>query len=152
MTDEKAESEPTLVDKWIKDKPNHPLLPEAYLLRGDAYSAAEDHFKALFDYEQVIRVYPESPQFEVAMRRELIIAQMFSRGIKRKFLGLRFIPTDSEAEELFIRIQERSPGSAIAEEAPKLGPDELAVLETDVAINADGLAHVADALRTERRA
>jgi glyoxylase-like metal-dependent hydrolase (beta-lactamase superfamily II) len=41
---------------------------------------------------------------------------------------------------------------AIAEEAPRFGAEENALLALDVEINAQGLAYVASALRTERRA
>jgi glyoxylase-like metal-dependent hydrolase (beta-lactamase superfamily II) len=40
---------------------------------------------------------------------------------------------------------------AIAEEAPRFGAEENALLALDVEINAQGLAYVANALRTERR-
>lgn len=103
--------------RWIKEHPNHPLLPDAYLLRGDARVAREKYYKALFDYEYVIRAYPGSEQFQTALERELTIADAFARGVKREFLGLRVLPAGSEAEELYIRIQERAPGSKIAERA-----------------------------------
>ena len=103
--------------RWIKDHPNHPLLAEAYLLRGDAKSQREHFYEALFDYEYVIRSYPGSEHFNTAMERELLIADAFGSGVKRRFIGLRILPAGGEAEELYIRIQERSPGSKVAEQA-----------------------------------
>ena len=106
-----------LADQWITNHPNHPLLPQAYLVRADAHVAQQEYFKSLFDYEYVIRVFPESPQFNTALEREFEIARLFAAGMRRKWLGLRFFATAGEAEELFIRIQERSPGSDVAEKA-----------------------------------
>lgn len=106
-----------LADDWIEDHPNHPKIAEAYLLRGDAKAAKYNYHKALFDYEAVARTYPGSSEFETALERELMIAQSFARGVKRKLWGIRMLPAKAEAEELFIRIQERAPGKPIAERA-----------------------------------
>ena len=106
-----------LASRWIKDHPNHPALDEAHLLRGDAKTAQEHFYEALFDYEYVLRAYPGSPQFDKALEREFHIAEAFGRGVKRRLWGIRMIPAQEEAEEILIRIQERSPGSRIAERA-----------------------------------
>lgn len=102
---------------WIDNHPNHPLLPEAYLLRGDARVSVNHFFKALFDYEYICRQYPESSQFDIALDRELKVADTFASGVKRRLWGMRILPAYGEAEELYIRIQERAPGSKIAERA-----------------------------------
>lgn len=104
-------------DLWIEQYPNHPLLAEAYLLRGDAWVGQKRYYKALFDYEYIIRVFPASTQYNTALEREYEIAQLFAGGIKRVWLGMRIFPAFGEAEELFIRVQERSPGSEVAEKA-----------------------------------
>ncbi len=106
-----------LASRWIKDHPNHPLVPEAYLLRGDAKVGQKNYFKALFDYERILRNYPGSQQFETALEREFHIARMFSNGVKRKLWGIRFVSAYGEAEEIFILTQERSPGSELGERA-----------------------------------
>ncbi len=106
-----------LADRWIDDNPNHPQLPQAHLLRGDAYSAQRDYYQALFDYEVVLRQFPGSEEFNLALEREFEVARLFSMGVRRKLLGLRILTSYGEAEEIFIRIQERAPGSAIGEKA-----------------------------------
>lgn len=103
--------------EWIKANPNHPLLVEAYLLRGDARVSYGRLYEALYDYEYVVRMYPESEQFNTAMEREMAIAEAFARGAKRHVLGMRIMPAAGEAEEIYIRIQERAPGSKLAERA-----------------------------------
>ncbi|MCC6581759.1 MAG: outer membrane protein assembly factor BamD [Phycisphaeraceae bacterium] len=106
-----------LADKWIEDHPEHPMMAEAYLLRADAKVARKDYYKSLFDYEYLIRVYPASEQFHLALEREYEIARLFASGMKRKWLGIRWISATGEAEEIFIRTQERAPGSELGEKA-----------------------------------
>ncbi len=106
-----------LVQNWLEDYPSHPRVAEARLLQGDAKVARRDYYNALYDYEVVIREYPSSPLFHTALEREYEIAQLFASGVKRRFLGLEVLPAYGEAEEILIRIQERSPGSEIGERA-----------------------------------
>jgi len=102
---------------WIDRYPNHPRVVEAYLIRGDARRARNRHYEALFDYEMVIRRYPASELYPVAVERELEIAELFASGHRRHLWGMRIIRADSEAEELFILVQERVPGSDLGERA-----------------------------------
>lgn len=122
-----AEDEPDrarkLADQWLKKHRDHPLRPEAMLLLGDAKVAGRSFYKALFDYEQLIRTYPQSEQFQTALEREFEIARLFVTGTKRKLWGMRILPADGEGEELLIRIQERSPGSSLGERAMLLLAD-----------------------------
>jgi len=106
-----------MADAWIEANEGHPLEVEAYLLRGDATAGQQEYYDALFDYEYVIRVYPSSEQFITALEREFQIARIFAGGMKRKWLGMRILSARYEAEELFIRIQERLPGSELGEKA-----------------------------------
>jgi outer membrane assembly lipoprotein YfiO len=106
-----------LTTRWIERHDRHPLVPDAYLIRGDAKYARGDEYKALFDYEYVARMFPGSEAFVTALEREYEIARDYAHGRKRKLWGMRIIKADSEAEELLIRIQERVPGSQLAEQA-----------------------------------
>ncbi|MHC4810259.1 MAG: outer membrane protein assembly factor BamD [Planctomycetota bacterium] len=106
-----------LATRWIETNPGHPLTPEAYLLRGDALFGRGDQYDALFDYEYLVRAFPGSDAFGRALEREYRIACNFLAGRKRKILGLRIASAVEEAEELLIRVQERLPGSRLAEQA-----------------------------------
>ena len=117
LADGDADRAIKLAGKWIDAHDDHPLLPEAYLLRGDAKVLNDDYYKALFDYEHLVRTYPGSAQFMVALEREFEIAKLFAGGKRRKLWGMRILPAKGEAEELLIRVQERSPGSDLAEMA-----------------------------------
>jgi outer membrane assembly lipoprotein YfiO len=104
-------------DAWIEGHPNHTMLAEAHLLRGDARVQDRDYYQALFDYEYVVRQFPDSEQFHTALEREFKIGRIFESGMKRKLWGMRILKADEEAEELFIRIQERAPGSRLGSQA-----------------------------------
>lgn len=108
-----------LLDPWIdaNARTDNPYLPQAYLLRGDATSAAGDEWEGLYDYESVIKGFPGSPEFTKAVERELEIAIAYLHGLKRKWLGLRFLNAEEEGIELLVRVQERMPGSRLAERA-----------------------------------
>lgn len=106
-----------LASTWIDEHDTHELLPEAYLTRGDALKGQREYYEALFDYEYIARAFPASEAFPIALSRELEIARMFATGTRRKWLGMRVVDASDEAEELLIRIQERMPGSRLAEEA-----------------------------------
>lgn len=119
LAEEKPDRARRLATQWIKAHPNHELRAEAYLLRGDAKAMDGNYYNALFDYEVVARGFPASDAFFTALERELEIARRFASGKNRKWLGMPIVPATGEAEELLIRIQERSPGSKLAERAGK---------------------------------
>lgn len=96
---------------------NNPWLPAAYLYRGDAISAGGNEFNALYDYETVIKQFPRSAEYPLAVERELEVAVRYVNGMERKFLGVRFLDASDIGTELLIRVQERLPGSRLAERA-----------------------------------
>lgn len=107
------------MDDWIPehDGTDNPHLPEAYLIRADAQLAQTYEYKSLFDYEHLIRNYPQSEEFLVAVEREYDIATRYLNGMRKRFLGMRVIDAEEIAIELLIRVQERVPGSQLAERA-----------------------------------
>jgi len=111
---ERAEN---LINRWLKRYKRDPMVPEAHLIRGDALLARGEHYEALFDYEAVARLYPGSEAFVIALERETHIATLFLTGTKRKIWGLRLFDASEDAEEVLIRVQERLPGSRLAEQA-----------------------------------
>lgn len=108
-----------ILDDFIRqhETRQHALLPQAYRLRGDARVAMRNEFRALFDYEALIRSFPASEEMVVAVEREYEIARAYAAGKRKKFWGMRIEPAGDVAVEIFIRTQERLPGSAIAEQA-----------------------------------
>lgn len=109
----------SILDAWLDrfEKTDNRYLSQAYLYRGDAISAGGNEFNALYDYEMVIKDFPQSPEYALAVERELEIAVRYVNGLDRKFLGVRFVSAVDVGEELLIRVQERMPGSRNAERA-----------------------------------
>lgn len=107
----------TLATAWLDRNDPHPFRAEVLLARGDAKRALGDEYKALYDYEAIATLYSGSEVYITALEREFEIAKEYAAGKRRKFLGVRLFSGDAEAEELFIRIQERLPASQLAEEA-----------------------------------
>lgn len=107
------------MNKWLEknERSKNPLLPAAYLARGDAYTASGDEFQALYDYEAVIKQFSGQREFITANERELEIAVRYVNGLDRKSFGIRWLSADDIGTELLIRIQERMPGSQLAERA-----------------------------------
>lgn len=108
----------SILNQWIKANrySDNPHLPEAYLLRGDAKLARGDEYDALYDYEAIIKQFSSSPEFPKAVEREYEIARRYLGGLRRKWFGwLRIESAKSLGEELMIRVQERMPGSQLAE-------------------------------------
>jgi outer membrane protein assembly factor BamD (BamD/ComL family) len=106
-----------LATQWIDRNPSHPRLPDAYLIRGDSLRLRRHYYDALFDYEHIVRLFPGSELFVAALERELDIAEKFATGTRRRLWGMRIADASDIAEELLIRIQERLPGSVLAERA-----------------------------------
>lgn len=119
IAEDRPDAAETMLDKFLDraSRPDPGLLSQAYLLRGDAITAGGNEYAALYDYETVIRSYSATPEYVTAVERELDIAVRYVSGLKRKFLGMRFVTAYDEGEELLIRVQERLPGSRLAERA-----------------------------------
>lgn len=112
----------TLLDQWIaaNEYTASPLLARAYLLRADSILADGNEFRALYDYELIIRDFPGSPEYAVAVERELEIAIRYIHGLRRRFpfsWAPRLAGAEDIGEELLVRVQERMPGSHLAERA-----------------------------------
>jgi tetratricopeptide (TPR) repeat protein len=109
-----------ILDTWIAahQYQGHPELAEAFLLRGDAKLMAGDEYEALYDYEAIAKQFYGTPAFPRAIERESQIASKYINGLKRKWFGwLRLERAEALGEELLIRVQERMPGSQLAEQA-----------------------------------
>ncbi len=107
------------ISPWIdkNDRSNNPLLAQALIIRADALTAQGDEYEALYDYERAIKQFPATQSFITGAERELDIGVRYTGGLRRKFLGARILPTSDIGEELLIRVQERMPGSRLAERA-----------------------------------
>ena len=112
-------------EAWLAANPGAPAEPEVLLAQGDALVGQDDLWAALYAYERLLTTHPGSAVYLDAVSRELGIAKLFIGGWKRKFLGLKALPTSAEGAELLVRVQERAPGSDLAEDAALTLADHL---------------------------
>ncbi len=119
LAEDNPSSARTLLTDWItkNERTANAYLPQAYLLRGDSWVAVNDLYEALYDYETVIKQYPQTEEFVTAIDREIAVALRYANGEKRRTLLIFWVDASDIAVELFIRTQERLPGSQLAEKA-----------------------------------
>jgi outer membrane assembly lipoprotein YfiO len=106
---------------WIK---NHsktaPQRDRAVFLMAQACYQLDDHIRAYYFLDEVMDEYPESKLFFPALEMQYRIADEYLKGHKDPLFGWPWLPivgrTD-EAIEMLYRIQQRSPGSPLAEKA-----------------------------------
>lgn len=107
-----------ILDDWLDEHEHletNAWVPVAYLLRGDAHLARGREEAALADYEEVVKRFPESDSFPIALEREHQVALKYLGGLRRKVLGFRLDSGIPLAEEILLRVCERLPRSRLAE-------------------------------------
>lgn len=119
IAEENFEQAEEILDAWLEanERSGKAEVPEAHRLRGDALYAQDYETAALYDYEVVIKKFAGTPDYVTALERELDIAVRYANGWNKRFLGLRIEDAGDLAVEMLIRIQERLPGSTLAERA-----------------------------------
>jgi outer membrane assembly lipoprotein YfiO len=106
-----------MVLKWLKENPNAADRDRGIYLLAEAYFQNGDRIWSFYEADELLEKHPESRLFFPALELQYRVADDFLRGYKKKFLGLPLVGMEDEAIEILYRIQERSPGSPIAERA-----------------------------------
>lgn len=106
-----------ILEPWLtlNESSGNPFVAEALLLRGDAKLGNDEEYDALFDYEKVVNRFPESEMFSTALEREMDVASLYFSGRRVKTFGIRIDSGRPIGEEIVMRINERLPGSKLAE-------------------------------------
>jgi outer membrane protein assembly factor BamD (BamD/ComL family) len=108
----------TLTTTFLDQNPLSPMRADALLIKGDADLAMDNEWQALFSYEEIARRYATTAVFVPALEREYEIARAYTHGLRKRFLGtFRLLDAGDDGQEILIRIQERLPGSELAEKA-----------------------------------
>jgi outer membrane assembly lipoprotein YfiO len=94
-----------------------PNRDRAVYLLGMANHHAGNRIMAFYNFDELLDYYPASRYFYAALEQQYEIADAFLRGFKREFLGMRILGAETEAAEMLFRIQQRAPGSPVAERA-----------------------------------
>lgn len=108
---------------WLKQNPTHPLRDRGLYLLGLANFQYGDRVMSFYNFDELLDKFPESKYFYPALDRQYEIADAFLSGYKRRFLGVPLLNAEDEAIEMMFRIQQRSPGSPLAEKALKRTAD-----------------------------
>lgn len=106
---------------WIKShSKTAPSRDRALLLIARSkyqIDGGDDWINAYYYCDELMDEYPDSKLFYDALQLQFTIADRFIAGHQDKFLGLPIVGRQDQAIEMMYRIQERSPGSPLAEKA-----------------------------------
>ena len=102
---------------WLKSHKDSPLRDRAIFLLAQAYFQYGDRVRAFYHLDELMDNYPDSPLFYHALEKQYQIADAYLRGYKIRFLMVPLFGAENEAVEMLFRIQQRSPGSPLAEKA-----------------------------------
>jgi outer membrane protein assembly factor BamD (BamD/ComL family) len=118
LANDEPERAYTLATTFIDQNPLSKMRPDALLIKGDADLAMDNEWQALFSYEEIARRYATTAVFVPALEREFEVARAYVHGLRKRFLGtFRLLDAGDDGQEILIRIQERLPGSELAEKA-----------------------------------
>jgi outer membrane assembly lipoprotein YfiO len=103
--------------EWLLANKTSPWRDRALFLEADALYGFGNRIKAFFYLDELMDEYPESSLFYRALEKQYQIADAYLNGYKRRLLYLPILGAEEEAVEMMYRIQQRSPGSPLAEKA-----------------------------------
>ena len=107
-----------LAVQWFKTHgKDAPLRERALFLLGQANYTIGDRIDAFYNFDELLDLYPESRYFYPALQRQYDIADSYLNGYPRVVLWVFDVGASEEAIEMLFRIQQRSPGSPLAEKA-----------------------------------
>src|SRR4051812_9099825 len=106
-----------LLLRWLKLHPDSPIRDRALFLLADAYYQYGDRLTAFYQLDELLDNYPESALYYQSLEKQFQIADAYLRGYKRRILFMPILGAEDEAIEMLFRIQQRSPGSPIAEKS-----------------------------------
>jgi outer membrane assembly lipoprotein YfiO len=106
-----------LVLAWLKKHRKAPDRDRGVFLLAEAYYQYGDRLRAFYHLDELLDLHPESRLFYPAMEKQFEIADKFLRGYKRRLFGIPMLGAEEEAIDMLFRIQERAPGSPLAERA-----------------------------------
>lgn len=132
LAERKFDAARKAIKAWLQAHPDSALRPEGLYTAADVElyaansGASNDLWKAHERYDEILNGWAGSEVAERAMRRELLVAEMFLfKGHKRKIFGGMFrVSAEEEALGILERLaSERTPGSRIAEQAIRMQAD-----------------------------
>jgi outer membrane assembly lipoprotein YfiO len=106
-----------IVVNWIKTHKVSTIRDRAIYLLGECNFQMGNRTLSFYNFDELLDLYPDSRYFYPALQRQYDIADAYLNGYKNRFLGLPILDAHVEAAEMLYRVQQRSPGSPLAEKA-----------------------------------
>jgi outer membrane assembly lipoprotein YfiO len=103
--------------EWLKANKSHPQRDRAIYLVAQALYQYGNRIRAFYYCDELLDEYPDSELYYAALEMQYRIADKYLDGYKRRWLGVPMFDAYDEAIEMLFRIQNRSPGSPLAEKA-----------------------------------
>lgn len=117
LKDKDASAAEDLLVEWVKAHRTAPDRDRALFLLASAYYDEGDRKKAFYQLDEVLETYPESRYYYPSLEKQYDIADAYLGGYKNKLLGIRLLSGTDDAIDMLFRVQEKAPGSALAERA-----------------------------------
>ena len=128
--------------RWLLDHKNDPNYDEGLYLAAQAWNGLNEPIKAFYYCDQLMDASPGSAYFRPALELQFNIGDSLLNGRKMTLLGIFNLDGTDEGVEMMFRIQTRSPGSPLAEQALRRTADYyFADGQFDLAADAYG-AHI----------
>jgi outer membrane assembly lipoprotein YfiO len=102
---------------WLKAHPTSSIRDRALLMTADALQASGQGIKAFYYCDELLDRHPDSAYYQAALQKQYAIADTYLNGKKDSWLFLPIAGRQDEALEMLFRIQNRSPGSPVSENA-----------------------------------
>lgn len=96
---------------FLKAYPASGLASKAQYRVAEILESAGDLSKAFDAYQTLITRYPDTPEFEKSVTKQVLIANAYLAGKKLNFLGMAIVPATDRAETMFSSILKNAPFS-----------------------------------------
>ncbi len=97
--------------QFLKDSPASGLASKAQYRVAELLESTGDLSKAFDAYQTLISRFPDTPEFEKSVSRQVLIANEYLAGRKLKFLGMELVPATDRAEQMYTSILKNAPFS-----------------------------------------
>src|SRR5215217_6762453 len=106
-----------IVLDWLRKNPQAPDRDRGLFLLAEAYYQYGDRTRAFYHLDELMDTYGGSRLFYPALEKQYQIADAYLRGYRNRLFGLPIMGAQDDGVEMLFRIQERAPGSPLADRA-----------------------------------
>ena len=104
--------------QWLKANPKDaPQRDRALFLVAQGFFIDGKRINAFYYLDELMDEYPDSRFYQQSLQKQYDIADEYLKGYKRIFIYFPILSAEDEAVDMLYRIQQRAPGSLLAEKA-----------------------------------